>query len=189
LPAKSMNLVEVSSAWRERRLISHFPNDFRALNNERVPGNCFVPSYGFGFPHWPVFVLVLLSPLWAWAVLSLLTLRYIRMFSPFCARSLLSDFYESFFCAFHRWRFLSVFLSLALFLCSRTLCLSGTSFVSFLFAFVVVLVHLIPSLQSLCFSVHLPGLFILSAKKITFHCFALLGLCGIQMDRPHKIWN
>jgi hypothetical protein len=37
LPSKSMNLVEVASA---RRLISHFTNDFRELNNERVPGNC-----------------------------------------------------------------------------------------------------------------------------------------------------
>jgi hypothetical protein len=45
-----MNLVEVASARRMRRLISHFPNDFRALNNERVPGNCFLPSSGFGFP-------------------------------------------------------------------------------------------------------------------------------------------
>jgi hypothetical protein len=42
-----MNLVEVASA---RRLISYFLNDFRALNTERVSGNCFLPSSGFGFP-------------------------------------------------------------------------------------------------------------------------------------------
>jgi hypothetical protein len=81
---------------------------------------------------------------------------------------------------------LSVFLSLALFLCSRTLRLSGTSFVSFLFsflfAFAVVLVHLIPSLQSF-----FPGLFVLSATKINFHCFALRRHCGIRTDRSHKI--
>jgi hypothetical protein len=50
LPAKSMNLVEVASARRTRRLISHFPNDFRVLDNERVPGNCLLLSSGFGFP-------------------------------------------------------------------------------------------------------------------------------------------
>jgi hypothetical protein len=46
---------------------------------------------------------------------------------------------------------LSVFLSLAVFLCSRTLRLSGISFVSFLFSFlfdfVVVLVHMINTLK------------------------------------------
>jgi hypothetical protein len=88
---------------------------------------------------------------------------------------------------------LSVFLTLALFLWSRMLGLSDTSFVSFLFsflfAFVVVLVHLIPSLQSFCFSVRLPGLFILSAKKIIFHCFALLQHSTIRTDWPHKIRN
>jgi hypothetical protein len=50
LPEKSMNFVEVASARGTRRLISHFLNDFQALNNERVPGNCFFLSSGFGFP-------------------------------------------------------------------------------------------------------------------------------------------
>jgi hypothetical protein len=133
-------------------LNSVFPNDFPALNNERVAENCFLLSAVFSLPSLAVFVLALLSPLWAWAVLSILIMRYIQCFSTFCARSLLSDFYDSFLCAFYRWRLLSVFLSLAPFLCFRTLRLSGTSFVSFLFsflfAFVVVLIHLIPSLQS-----------------------------------------
>jgi hypothetical protein len=66
--------------------------------------------------------------------------------------------------------------------------LSATSFVSFLFsflfAFVVVLVYLIPSLQSF-----FPGLFVLSAKRIIFHCNAPFRDCAILRDRPHKIWK
>jgi hypothetical protein len=53
LPARLMIFVKVASARRARRLISHFPNDFQVLNNERVPGNCFVPSSGLVFPLWP----------------------------------------------------------------------------------------------------------------------------------------
>jgi hypothetical protein len=72
-----------------------------------------------------------------------------------------------------------------LFLCSPTFPFSGTSFVSFLssflFAFVIVLVYLIHSLQSL-----FPGLFILSAMKINFRCFALFRQRRIRKDRPYK---
>jgi hypothetical protein len=44
-------------------------------------------------------------------------------------------------------------------------------------------------LQSFCFSVLLLGLFVLSAKTIVFHCFALPRHCVIRTDRPHKISN
>jgi hypothetical protein len=150
-----------------------------------------LPSSGFGLPSFTCLCSCSVVSVVGLGVLSLLVLCYIRSFSTFCVCSLLSNFYDSFFCAFHRWCLLSVFLSLALFLCSQTLRLSGTSFVSFLFsflfAFVVVLVHLISSLQPFCSSVRLLGLFVLPAKKIIFHCFALFRHCAIRTDRAHKI--
>jgi hypothetical protein len=56
-----------------------------------------------------------LSAPWTLTVLSLLILRYIQSFSTFCACSLLSDCYDSFFCAFHCWYLLSVFSPLQFF--------------------------------------------------------------------------
>jgi hypothetical protein len=44
--------------------------------------------------------------------------------------------------------------------------------------------HLIPWLQSFFLR-----FFVLSAKKINFHYFALFRHCRIRVDQPHKIWN
>jgi hypothetical protein len=49
LPAQS----KIPSKWlfrHTRRLISHFPNDFRSLSHKRVSMSCFLLSSGFGLP-------------------------------------------------------------------------------------------------------------------------------------------
>jgi hypothetical protein len=82
-----------------------------------------------------------------------------------------------------------------LFLCSHTLRLFDTSFISIAFTFVVVRVHTISSLhfpdslQSFCFSVRLPGIFVLFTQKIIIPAFAHPRNAAIRTDRPHKIWN
>jgi hypothetical protein len=50
LPAQSKSSVKVAFPPRARRLISHFPNDFRSLSHKRVSMSCFLLSAVFGLP-------------------------------------------------------------------------------------------------------------------------------------------
>jgi hypothetical protein len=148
-----------------------FPSDFRPLSNERFLGNCFLLSAGFGLPSLALSCSCSAISVAGFGDSLAFDFAFRSKFLNFLcslARSFLSDFSDSFLCPLPR----------CAFLCSCTLRLFDASFISFplsfLFAFVDVLAHRILFLpfpyllQSLCFSVRLPGLSVLFAKKIIF---------------------
>jgi hypothetical protein len=140
-----------------------FPSDFRPLSSERIPGNCLLLSAGFGLPLWFYYL--------SYGLGLFSCLGFCVAFEVFQCFGLVPSFL----------------------MCFPSLPLSDTSFVffpfSFLFAFTIVLVQLVPflpfpfSLHFFGFSVCLPGLFVLSAKKI-IPAFAPLRLCNSK--RPTR---